>query len=165
MSLRDYFVQVAESTPYDDTLESPLTSSDDVQAIIDYLKNKVATSASPGFTWSRSGNIPNSAWLLNDSVPSILSGRLIFLNNAEIKKVFIANQNAVILTIGIYSHDGDGNNITLLGTVTTAAQRSSTFTVTYPVALNKQIAIQLEASSANAGTNIVVGCLIKGDLA
>lgn len=163
MSKRDEFIQVAETVPYDDLLQAPLSGSDDVQGVIDWLKNKVATSASPGFTWGRSGNVSANTWLLNDSVPSNLSGRVIFLNNAEIKKVFIANQDLAIIDVGIYTHDGDEINLTLIGSVTTAATRTNTFTVSFPVPINKQIAIKLAAGS-NAGKNLVVGCLIKGDL-
>lgn len=158
-----YVSPVAKSTPYDDTLVAPLTGNDDVQGIIDYLKNQIAISASPGFTWSRSGTIPASSWLQNDTVPSNLSGRTIFLNNAQVLKVYIANQDATSgIILGIYEHDGDENNMSLIGTVTTAATRSNTFNVSWSVTYNKQLAIKLETTSASA-KNIVVGILMRGD--
>lgn len=160
---RDQYQPVAEEVPYDDTIETPASGTEDVQAMLDYLKNKVAVSASPGFTWGRSGTVTASTWLLNDAVPSNTSGRLIFLNSAEIVKVFVANEDPTILTMHVYSHDGDSINLTLLGSVTTGATRSETFTVSYPVALNKQIAIRLAPGSAS-GKNMVVGCLIKGSI-
>jgi hypothetical protein len=159
---RDNFNPVAGSIPYDDSVQTPLSGTDDVQEMLDYLKNQVAVSASPGFTWGRSGNVSTGTWLLNDSVPSNTSGRLIFLNSAEIVKIFIANEDATILSVDIYSHDGNSVNLTLLGTVTTAATRNNTFTVSYSVALNKQIGLRLSPSSANSGKNMVAGCLIKG---
>jgi len=159
-----YKSPVAGSIPYDDLIQAPTTGSEEVQAILDYLKNRIAVSASPGFTWGRSGNVNANTWMLNDSVPSNISGRSIFLNNAKIVKVFTANQDATVMTLGVYTHDGDGIGLTLLGTVTTAAQRSNTFTVAFSVALNKQVAIKLESGSA-AGKNMVIGCLISGDVA
>lgn len=159
-----YVSSVAKSVPYDDTIQTPTTNTDNVQDIIDYLKNALATSVSPGFTWGRSGTVTPLTWLLNDSVPSNLSGRIIFLSSAEIKKVYIANQDATSgIVLGVYSHDGDENNLTLLGSVTTTATRSNTFSVSWSVALNKQIAVKLETGSANA-KNVVVGVLIKGSI-
>jgi hypothetical protein len=164
MSRRDEFIQVAKTVPYDDTIQTPLSGTEDVQAMLDYLKNKVSTSASPGFTWGRSGNVNANTWFLNDSVPSNTSGRICFLLNSSIEKVFIANEAATAgIQIEVYTHDGNSINLTLIGTVTTAAQRSNTFTVSYPVAFNKQIAIKLKNGSP-AGKNMVIGCLIKGDL-
>jgi hypothetical protein len=156
---------VARSVPYDDSIQAPPAGVDDVQSMLDYLKNLAAISASPGFTWGRSGNVNPNTWLLNDSVPSNLSGRNVFLLNAFITKVFVANQNATSgIQIEIYSHDGNSVNLTLLGTVTTAAIRSNTFTVNYPVALNKQIAMKIKNTSAT-GQNMVTGCMIKGTTA
>jgi len=153
---------VAKEVPYDDSIQLPTTGSNTTQEIIDYLKNATTINASPGFTWGRSGAIPANTWLLNDSVPSNLSGRTVFLSNAEIKKVYTANQNATSgIILGIYSHDGDENNLVLLGTVTTAATRSNVFDVSWSVASGKQIAIKLESTSASA-KEIDVGILMKG---
>jgi len=155
---------VSKAIPYDDTIQGPASGTSDVQAMLDYLKNQVAVSASPGFTWGRSGNVNVNTWLLNDSVPSNLSGRTIFLNSASIIRVFVANQDAAAgIIIEFYTHDGDSVNLTLLGSVTTAAARSNTFTVAWPIALNKQVALKVSGTSA-AGKNLVVGCLIKGSL-
>ncbi len=159
-----YKSPVAGSTPYDDLLQSPTTGSDDVQAILDYLKNKISTNASPGFTWARSGATPANTWLLNDSVPSNLSGRTNFLSSAQMVRVYIANQDATAgIVLGIYEHSGDGIGMTLLGTVTTAATRSNTFTVAWNLTSNKQLAIQVDSTSV-AAKNIVVGVLINGSL-
>jgi hypothetical protein len=155
---------VAKSVPYDDTIQAPLSGTYNVQDILDWLKNRVATSASPGFTWGRSGNVNQNTWLLNDSVPSNLSGRICFLQSASIRNVFIANEDATAgIIIEVYTHDGDENNLTLLGSVTTIAARSHTFSVNYPVAQNKQIALKISNTSVNA-KNLVAGCLLFGDI-
>jgi len=161
MSRRDLHNPVAEEIPYDDQ-NIPTNLGDNTQKAIDNLYNKVATSASPGFTWGRSGTAPPNTWLLNDSVPSNTSGRTVFLNNAEIQNVFVANQDATSgIILGVYSHEGNEVNLTLLGTVTTIATRSNTFTVAFPIAVNKQIGIKIMPGSASS-KNIVVGILIRG---
>ena len=125
----------------------------------------IQNSASPGFTWARSGAVPANTWLLKDSIPSNVSGKICPLLNANIVKIDVANQDATSgIIIEVYTHDGDSVNLTLIGSVTTAATRSNTFTVSLAVAQSKQIALKLSASSA-AGKNIEAGCLIKGDLA
>jgi len=155
---------VAYSIPYDDTIQTPLSGTSDVQSMLDYLKNLVAVSASPGFTWGRSGAVNPNTWLLNDSVPSNLSGRTVFLNSANVIRIFVANQNATAgIQIELYSHDGNSVNLTLLTTVTTLATRSNSFTVAVPIAFNKQLAFKTKAGSV-AGANMVVGCLISGSL-
>jgi len=160
-----YKSPVAGSVPYDDTIQTPASGTEDVQAMLDYLKHSVAVSASPGFTWGRSGNVGPSSWLLNDSVPSNVSGRTIFLISAQILKVYVANQDAQAnITFGIYEHSGDGTGMTLLGTVTTAASRSNTFSVAWNVTLNKQLAIKVASTSSASAKNPVVGVLLKGAL-
>jgi hypothetical protein len=156
---------VAGSIPYDDTIQAPLSGSDDVQAILDWLKNRVATSASPGLTWGRSGTVNANAWLLNDSVPSNICGRIIFLNSAQATKVYVANQDATAgIVFGVYEHSGDGLNMTLLGTVTTTAVRANTFTVAWNLTFNKQLAVKIQPGSSSA-KNPVIGVLIQGTVA
>lgn len=132
------------------------------QEYFEYLIHQVQVSASPGFTWGRSGNCPASTWLLNDTVPSNKSGREVFLYDAMIVKIYVANQDATIRDIEIYSHDGDEVNLTLLGTVTTTAVRSEDFTVSYSIARGKQLATRIGVSSANSAKEPVVGILMTG---
>ena len=162
--------QTAIQTPFepernpDQAGEQSLLTSVDTQNAIEELSHRVEVSASPGFTWGRSGSGAPNTYLLNDSVPSNLSGRTVFLYNASITRIFVANQNATAgIGLNIYSHDGNGVALTLLGVVTTAAVRTNTFVVDFPVAQNKQIAVRLSAGSASS-TNIVVGMILKGTI-
>lgn len=125
------------------------------------LTTAIATSASPGFTWGRSGSSGSGTWLQNESVPSNKAGRACFLDNAFMKKIFVANEDAAIFTVGIYTHDGNEANLTQIGTVTTLAVRTNSFSVSLAVAKDKQIAIRVESGSAK---NIVAGALIAGTL-
>ena len=152
---------VAKATPFDNSTNG--FTSTDVQAAIEELKNNATNSASPGFTYGRSGNLPSSTWLLDDTVPSNISGRINYLNNCIITHIFVANQDPNIITIGVYTHDGDGVNMTLIGTVTTLAQRTNTFTTSISVPLNKQVAVRVEPTSASSGKNMDVGLQLKGN--
>jgi hypothetical protein len=138
----------------------------EIMAFIEEFTNQlVKASASPGFTWGRSGSSPASTWLQNDTVPSNRTGRSVFLSNAIITKVFVANENALAIKVQIYSHDGNEIGLTLLGSVTTGAVRTSTFDVSYSVALNKQIALRIASDSPNSAQNVVAGILMSGTLA
>lgn len=159
-----YKSSVASSTPYDDNVQSPLSGSDNVQGALDYLKDTLANSASPGFTYGRSGSLPPNTWLLNDTVPSNKAGRINYLNSCFIKKVFISQENAEAVKIGIYSHDGNENNLTLISTILTPASRTNYFDIDAPVSINKQIAIKIEEDSPNSAKNIDVGLMLKGFL-
>lgn len=159
---RDSFNPVAGSVPFDNSSNG--FTSEDTQAAIEEVKASVAASASPGFTWGRSGTVTKNTWLLNDSVPSNTSGRIIALNGAVIKEIFCANEDPTAgIVLGIYQHEGGLVNAILLGAVTTLAQRSNTFSVSFSVTFGKQLAVKLESSSVNA-KNIVVGVQIAGSV-
>lgn len=153
---------VARSTPFDNSSNG--FTSTEVQSAIEELQYNLSNSASPGFTYGRSGNLPQSTWLLDDTVPSNKSGRVNFLNNCIIRKCFIANEDPTIIKVGIYTHDGDEVNLTLINTVTTLAQRTNYFDLSVPVPINKQIAIRIQSDSPNSAKNMDVGLLLQGNL-
>lgn len=135
-------------------------------AFLEEAVNQIfATSASPGFSWGRSGTVTKGAWLQNDTVPSNVSGRTVFLAGAVIKKIFVANEDPVALKIELYHHDGAGVALTLLGSVTTGAVRTSKFDVTIAVPVDKQLALRVASDSPNQGKNLVAGVIIAGTLA
>jgi hypothetical protein len=163
MARRDEFIQIAKTVPYDDQ-NIPTNLGPDVQTALDNIYYKLGNSSSPGFTYGRSGTLPSSTWLLADTVPCNLSGRVNFLNNCKIVRIVSANQVADVIKIGVYSHDGDEVNLTLLATVTTAATKTNIFTVSVSVPYNKQLAVRVEPNSPSSGKNMEVGLLLNGDL-
>jgi len=162
MTIKVAITPVASAVPFDNSTNG--FTSTDVQAAIEEVNATVANTASWSFIWGRSGNVAKNAWLQNESVPSNKTGRIVLLNNAVINKIFVANEDPDILTVSVYTHDGDETSLTLVGSVTTAAQRSNTFSVSFPISVNKQIAIRLAQTSANGGKNMVVGALLQGTL-
>lgn len=151
---------VAESIPFDN--DSNGFSSDDVQGAIDELSTVVGASASPGFNFGRSGNVGSGTWLnVTGNVPSNRAGITVALNSPEITQVFVANQNINTFDIGIYEHEGDQVNLTLLGTVSVVSSRSETFTVSIPVTSGRQLAVRVTSGSTK---NVNVGLQLKGNV-
>lgn len=127
----------------------------------DNAQQTVAISASPGFTWGRSGSIsgPN-AWLQNDGVPSNVTGRNFPLYNGELVQVSVSNENSNTFDIQVYQHDG--TTYTLLTTVSVVAQRSVSVNLTgILITQGKELAVQVSAGSCK---NPVVQLICKGSV-
>lgn len=147
----------AEQITYDNT--TSMIPAVNVQDAIDYLAANTATSASPGFSFGRSGNVASGTYLQCESVPSNVSGRWVFINNARVERIFVANELNTTFSLDFYYHDGGGLNEILLGTVTVAADYGGTFPVSWNVPLNKQLSAKI---SANSARNIVCGLELRG---
>ena len=159
MAGRDEFKQVAEET-YFDPDNCDKIDSEDTQGAIEDLCEALQDSASPGFTWGRSGNSSTNTWLLNDTVPSNRAGRTVMLAGVKIANVFVATENLNTYTVSIYEHEGDGINLTFLTSISVVSARSAQITVDVPITQNRQLAARITAGSCK---NIVAGLVIKGD--
>ena len=155
-----YKSPVAGSVPYDDTLALPATGADNVQGELDYLKNFAQVSASPGFSWGGSGNQTPGTYLLNDTVPSNTTGRIVPLSGGFITDIFLAVQDATTCTIDIQKKVA--GVFTTLVSVTITADRSGQFSVNVPVSLGMELACRVSPTSANSMKNPVCGVIIKG---
>ena len=156
---RDSYTPVAEQVYFNpDSCDS--IDSENVQGAIEELCNEVATSASPGFTWGRSGNTPGNTWLLNESVPSDKTGRVIFLTSAKLEAIFVSNEIVSTFDIEIYEHDG--TTYTLITTISVVSLRSAIFnTGSLSLTSGKELAMKLVNGSAK---NIVIGAILSGSL-
>lgn len=157
LEFTEEYLLISENIPYNNT-DSGLIATD-VKTAIDEVANTVATSASPGFSYGRSGNTSSGTYLQNEGVPSNRAGRYIYIQNANIERLFISNESISTFTIQIYSHDGDEVNLTLLSSHTVTTSRGGDFIVNVPVATGKQLALFLSAGSAK---NIVAGLELSG---
>lgn len=160
MSRRDDFRDVAKSVPFDN--DSNGFTATDVQEAIEELNTTVLTSASPGFSFGRSGTTTAGTYLQNESVPSNVSGRWVYINNASVKRVFVSNEEITTFTIEVLYHDGNETNLTSLGTATVTGARGAAFSVDWAVPTNKQIAVRVAPASANSCKNIVCGLELAG---
>lgn len=123
---------------------------------------EAGASASPGFNFGRSANVNSGTWLqVTGGVPSNRAGITVALSNAEVKEIYVANQNINTFDITIYEHEGDEVNLTSLGTVSITSSRSASFSVSYSVTTGRQLAVRLTSGSAK---NINVGLQISGSI-
>lgn len=160
MSLRDYFVQVAKSIFFDNSTNGFI--ADDVQAAIEEVYNNIVTSASPGFSYGRTGVASAGTYMQCETVPSNVSGRWCYINNAVIVTVFVTNELTTTYSMTASYHDGNGTNEVTLGTVTVTAAKGAAIPVSWSVPTNKQIAIKVATATANSPKNVVVGLQLTG---
>jgi hypothetical protein len=145
---------VAKSTPYDNGTSG--LAATDVQAAIDELTNNANTTLSTGFTWGRSGNVNTNTYLINDSVPSNIAGRIVPVNTGKIVQVLVSSQNADTFTVLIQKRSGV--SFINLGSFSVSASRLASFTATIPVALNDELVLKLSSGSCS---NLVVALVIR----
>jgi len=154
-----FITQVAESTPFDPANCDPI-DSENVQGAIEELCTAVENSASPGFTFGRSGNTSANTWLLNDGVPSNRAGRTLFITGPTVTRVFSASENLDTYDLEIYEHQGDEIGLTLLTTLSVVASRTGdTGSISIAATSGEQLAIKLVNG---AGKNVVAGVILSG---
>jgi hypothetical protein len=149
---------VAESIPFDNSTNG--FTADDVQEAIEEVQALVANSASPGWSFGRANAVQPLTWLLHEGVSSNITGRMVTMTDATIRRVFVSNQMSATFDLELYEHDG--TTFTLLGTISMITQRSGVFSVSFPVTTGKEIAVKQSTGQSN---NLVVGLLVKGTLA
>lgn len=147
----------AVNTEFDNTSNGFVAN--DVQGAVEELNNRVVTSASPGFSFGRSSNVNSGTWLQCEGVPSNKAGRWVYVNSAEVRRVFVSNELQTTFSIEVYYHDGNEINLTLLGTVNISNKYGDDFSVSWSVPTNKQLALKVSSGSAR---NIVAGLELKG---
>jgi hypothetical protein len=120
----------------------------------------VSVSASPGFTWGRSGNVVSGAWLLNDGVPSNTTGRNFPLYNGELLQISVSNDNVNTFTIGFYQHNK--TTYTQLATASIVAGQRGVFDYSgILITQNLELAIKVESGNCK---NPVVQIIAKGTI-
>lgn len=150
---RDEYNPVAGEIPFDN--EGNEFDADNVQAAIE----EIGASASPGFSWGRSGNNTSGTWLLNEGVPSNKSGRLVFINSPTLAQIFTASEDLATYTLTIYEHEGDEINLTVIDTLVVTNSRGANKLSNVNLTPGRQIAVRITSGSAR---NIIVGAIIKG---
>jgi hypothetical protein len=151
---RDNFPEVASQVPFDN--DNNGFDSDNVQGALE----EIGISASPGFSWGRSGNLSNNTWLQNDGVSSNRAGRAVIFADPTIIRIFTATEDLNTYTITIYEHEGDSINLTALTTLSSIASRTAdSGVVEIAVTVGRQLAIRITSGSAK---NIVVGLQLTG---
>ena len=149
----------ASNVTYDNS-NSELTATD-VNQGLDELSTTISNSASPGFSWGRSGSLSTNTWLRNEGVNSNRAGRTITFSNPKITRIFTASENLDTYTITIYEHEGDEINLTALTTLSSSAARSAdSGAIEIAATQGRQLAIRITSGTAR---NLVVGMTLSGE--
>lgn len=124
-----------------------------------YIPESSGSGASPGFSFGRSGNVSSGAYLLNEGVPSNITGRPINLSSGRITQVTISNENVNTFTIELEEHNGV--TFTSLGTFSVTSARGATYAgLDISLTPNREMSARVISGS---GKNIVVTVYVKGD--
>jgi len=150
----------ANEIPFDNSTNG--FTADRTQPAIEELKNQVVTSASPGFSFGRSGNISKGAYLQNDSVPSNIVGRYVYISSAYVTKVFVGNELSGTFKYEVLYHNINEVGLTLLGSVTVTATYGGAFTVSWAVPTGTYLCIRVASDSTDAPKNVVCGLELRG---
>ena len=155
-SFGTWLSNIAKSIFFDNSTNGFIAK--DTQGAIEEVANRVAVSASPGFSWGRSGNSSAGTYLQNDTVPSNITGRLVPVSSGSITTVFVACDIDATFTIVVERRVG--NTFTQIASVSVTASRKQTFSgLNVPVTLNDEICVKIGTGSAQ---NVVVGLIIRG---
>lgn len=150
-----FVTPVAKSIPFDNDTNG--FTSTDAQGAIEEIKGTALATVSPGFTWGRSGNTTTNTYLLNDTVPSNLAGRIVPFAG-YIDKVYVSCENADTFTVTIQKRSGI--TFTDLCSVSLTAERVK---VSSPLGITlsslDELAVKITAGSCK---NPIVGLVIKG---
>lgn len=125
---------------------------------------ETGASASPGFSFGRSGSLAQNTWLRRPgNVPSNRAGVTIKINNPIVTGVSCANRNVETYDVEIYEHEGNELNLTLLGVVTVIAATSDTFNVSFPATQGRQLAVRLGNTSSGNVRDLGVDLELRGN--
>lgn len=152
MSQRDSYNPVAQEIPFDNTVTD--FDSDNLQDVIVEIGN----TASPPFSFGRSGNSSSGTWMLRvGGAPSNRSGVNVGFSDPKLIKVNSNTEDANTYELGIYQHQGDEINLTLVTTVSVVANRNGSFILDIPLTQGWQIAVKIETGSAkNIGVDLTL---------
>jgi hypothetical protein len=153
---------VAGSVPFDNSTNG--FTSTDTQAAIEEVKALVSTSASPGFSYGRSGISSGGTYMQCETVPSNVSGRWVYVSGAEVVSVSVTNELTTTYSMTVSYHNGNGAGETTLGTVTVTGAKGATIPVSWSVPINTQLAVRVANATANSPKNVVVVLQLQGSL-
>lgn len=141
---------------------TPLTSTTIGDAIRETI-TVVGASASPGFSFGRSGSLSQNTWLRRvGNVPSNRAGVTLDIGSPVITRVACANRNVETYDVEIYEHEGNSLNLTLLGTVTVTGATSGSFAVSFAATQGRQLAVKLGSTATGKVRDLGVDITLQG---
>lgn len=156
-----FFRNYTLSQPFERVLD-PFYENYSIVGNFNELARSAAVTASPGYTWGKSGSLNKGDYLLNDTVPSNLAGRPIFLYNAELIAVYGVSELAKTFELEVYEHDSV--TFVLKYTISFTAQRLKFENIAVPVPMTngKEMAIRIGTGSLERPKNMTAGIIMRG---
>lgn len=131
----------------------------DMAIIEELIRQRTGVSASPGYIWSRSGNVPDGSYLQAEGNPSNLVGLPVQVTSGVIKVVFYDQQISSSFDLVIFKHPSPFTEVVRI-TVTNDNSGVITLPSPFPAVTSAdRLGCKIENGSAKA---INAGCLISG---
>lgn len=147
----------AENIPFDNS-----TNGFEAETVQEAL-TEVGASASPGFSFGRSGYLSDGDWLKRaGDVPSNRTGVTIGIDNPVVYQIACSNRSVDTYTITIVEHEGNQVNLNTLGSVSVDNATGGIFEVNFSATKGMQIAVQLTSSEGYVN-DIGVDLFLKGN--
>lgn len=135
-------------------------ASDNLQSVVEEIGN----SASPGFGFGRSGNLSQNTWLRRvGNIPSNRTGVTLNIISPVVTKVAVSNRETETFDVEVYEHEGDSDNLTLLGTVSIVNDTGGQFDVNFPATQGRQLAVRLGSTSTGNVRDLGVDLIVTGN--
>lgn len=123
-----------------------------------YISVAPIADSSPGFSFGRGGVCTAGTYLLVDSVPSNLAGRLVPFLTAELTNLFIVCQDDSTFTVELQVRSG--STFTTIHTSTVTNSRKFTEKIEdLELQLGDELCVKIGSGSAS---NIIVGIVTRG---
>jgi hypothetical protein len=132
-------------------------------AFIEELVNQISSvSASPGFTWGRSGVSSAGAFGLNDSVPCNVAGRQVPITSGKVTTFFVAKEDPTDVTFRIFKHPSPFTTVaTIVMVVADGRAKAFSLSPQPDVTGDDELGVEVTAGSAK---NWIAGCIIRGTI-
>ena len=132
----------------------------DIAIIEEMVRQRTGISASPGYIWSRSGNIPDGTYLSSEGNPSNLVGLPVQLTIGIVKVIFYDQEVASTFDLVLFKHPSP---FTVVATISIIAGASGVIVLPSPpsVSINDRLGMRVINGSAKS---LNAGCLLVGSI-
>lgn len=133
----------------------------DIALIEELIRQRTGVSASPGYIWSRSGNIPDGTYLQSEGNPSNLVGLPVQVSTGVIRVIFYDQEVASSFDLVIFKHPSPFAEVARI-TVVNDNSGVIELPLPYPAVTNlDRLGCRIENGSAKS---MNAGCLIQGTI-
>lgn len=122
----------------------------------------VISAAGPSFVYGAVGAKTTGFWLTSEGIPSNIAGVPVLFDDSTVILAAVGTEVDADYTIGIYQHDGQGVNLSQIGSFNVVVGGPKRFTLSLPIvpsSPNVQLACRLETGNT---LNLKASLVIRG---